>query len=228
MARASRNRSFVWFVSGLLVGVLLVSPASAHVGTSITHLWNIHLRPLADARYVNLGEKATNADKLDGKDSTAFQDALSMQICPQGTTAIGVGPAGGVLCTQGRGPAAPAPVIDEASVTLDESDHSVAYRIVGTAPPNSYIRFYVPDNYAYTCGTIELWELVDLFPTAHAGPDGSFEYLSGYSVDPDLWPFILSSFEGAEVEVDASPNDSGGAIPLTLCSEPTPLTVVEA
>jgi hypothetical protein len=71
-----QKRSIVWFVSGLLVGLLLVSPASAHVGTSITHLWNLHLRPLADARYVNLGEKATNADKLDGKDSTAFQDRL--------------------------------------------------------------------------------------------------------------------------------------------------------
>lgn len=40
------------------------------------HLWNDHIKPKADARYANAvpdTDKAKNADKLDGVDSTGFQ-----------------------------------------------------------------------------------------------------------------------------------------------------------
>ena len=52
------------------------------MGGSVSHLWTDHIRPKTDARhytktqanarYVNVGETAANADSLDGLDSTAF------------------------------------------------------------------------------------------------------------------------------------------------------------
>ena len=66
------GRGAVLCVVGIAIGVMIgASPAASHFGGSIKHLWG-HLRPMADARYVNVGEKAANADKLDGKDSSEF------------------------------------------------------------------------------------------------------------------------------------------------------------
>lgn len=68
---------------GVALGTTLTAtPVYSHVGGTVAHLWVDHIRPLADnryptkaaaeARYVNVGEKASNADKLDGADSAAF------------------------------------------------------------------------------------------------------------------------------------------------------------
>ncbi|MGH3012577.1 MAG: hypothetical protein ACRDMY_12180, partial [Gaiellaceae bacterium] len=48
-------------------------PAVAHVGGTVSHLWN-HIRPKADQRYANAvagTDKARSADTLDGLNSTA-------------------------------------------------------------------------------------------------------------------------------------------------------------
>jgi len=55
------RRGVALLVLGLVLGTMLVTPAGAHVSTSMTHLWSKHLRPLAvkvfytksqsDARY---------------------------------------------------------------------------------------------------------------------------------------------------------------------------------
>jgi hypothetical protein len=37
---------------GVVIGtVLMATPAGSHVGGTVTHLWNTHIRPKADARY---------------------------------------------------------------------------------------------------------------------------------------------------------------------------------
>jgi len=66
----------------MLIGVLLLTPAGAHVGGTVGHLWKKHIRPKAvktfytkqqsNKRFVNTGEKASDADRIDGLDSTAF------------------------------------------------------------------------------------------------------------------------------------------------------------
>jgi hypothetical protein len=85
--RVSRRwRTATVLAIGVAIGSALVAtPVSSHVGGTVTHLWNDHIRPKADARYytkaqanaryVNVGEKATsaanadNADAVDGKDA---------------------------------------------------------------------------------------------------------------------------------------------------------------
>ena len=68
---------------GIAIGVaMMATPVSGHVGNSVTHLWNAHLKSKTDARYYTkaqantryLGSGATAADAelLDGLDSAAF------------------------------------------------------------------------------------------------------------------------------------------------------------
>ena len=52
---------------GALAAAMIVAPAGAHVTKKLQHLQK-HLDPL----YLNVGEKASDADKLDGVDSTGF------------------------------------------------------------------------------------------------------------------------------------------------------------
>ena len=60
---------------GVAIGVSIsATPAVGHVAGWV-HNWNTHIKPRADARYVNVGETATNADLLDGLNSTAFYAA---------------------------------------------------------------------------------------------------------------------------------------------------------
>lgn len=68
-----RWRAIALVAAGLAIGVtMMATPAMSHVGGTVGHLWNDHIRPRADARYINVGEKASDADKLDALDSTAF------------------------------------------------------------------------------------------------------------------------------------------------------------
>jgi hypothetical protein len=72
--RVSRRwRTATLLAVGILIGVAVAaSPATGHFG-SIKHLWNKHIKPRADARYINNAETAANADMLDGLDSAEFQ-----------------------------------------------------------------------------------------------------------------------------------------------------------
>jgi hypothetical protein len=72
-----RWRAVALLAVGMTIGVVMVAtPAGAHVGGTVGHLWNDHIKPKADARYANAvsgTDKAKNADKLDNVDSSGFQ-----------------------------------------------------------------------------------------------------------------------------------------------------------
>jgi hypothetical protein len=55
--RVSRRwRTAAVLALGVAIGTVLVAtPAASHIG-SVTHLWNAHIKPRADTRYVNVNE----------------------------------------------------------------------------------------------------------------------------------------------------------------------------
>ena len=54
--QTGRARWALLLIGGLL-GMVLLSPVAAHVTNDFGHLWNDHIKPKADARYVR-GDKA--------------------------------------------------------------------------------------------------------------------------------------------------------------------------
>jgi hypothetical protein len=72
--RVSRRwRTAAVLALGVAIGTVLVAtPAASHIGT-VTHLWNHHIKPKADARYLNLGEVGAfgNVSSADNDDFTA-------------------------------------------------------------------------------------------------------------------------------------------------------------
>ena len=76
-----KRRDLAMLLAGAAIASLLISPAGAHVGGTITHLWN-HLKPKvtslvytkaqSDSKYLGKTAKAADADKLDGKNFTDF------------------------------------------------------------------------------------------------------------------------------------------------------------
>jgi hypothetical protein len=88
--RNLKRREIALMIVGVMVGAIMLTPASAHVGGTPLHLWRQHLAPLAkkvfytktqsNARFANAvagTDKAKNADKLDGMDSTTFAPAMA-------------------------------------------------------------------------------------------------------------------------------------------------------
>ena len=86
MARRNvSNKAAVVLIAVVLAGGWLVAPGSAHNSSNIRHNWRQHYAPLAkkifftkrqtNARFINVGEQASNAALLDGLDSTAFATA---------------------------------------------------------------------------------------------------------------------------------------------------------
>jgi hypothetical protein len=71
-----RWRAVALVTFGLAIGITMTAtPAAGHVGGTVSHLWNQHIKPKADARYANAvsgTDKAKDADKIDGLNSTAF------------------------------------------------------------------------------------------------------------------------------------------------------------
>jgi hypothetical protein len=80
MAEVARRRwvarSVAVLVAGMLAGSVMLTPVGAHI-TTFNHLKTKHFftKKAANARFINVGEKASNSDKLDGKDSTDFLGA---------------------------------------------------------------------------------------------------------------------------------------------------------
>ncbi|MGH2556571.1 MAG: hypothetical protein ACRDHO_12750 [Actinomycetota bacterium] len=77
MAKGGTIRGAGLIVVGLAFGGLMISPAGAHIGKGLPHLRrhldNFFLMEAeGDAAYINVGEAASNADRLDNLDSTAF------------------------------------------------------------------------------------------------------------------------------------------------------------
>jgi hypothetical protein len=71
-----RLRTIALLALGVVIGTMLVAPpAGAHFVPSISHIW-AHIKGKADVRYANAvsgTDKARNADKLDGLDSTRIR-----------------------------------------------------------------------------------------------------------------------------------------------------------
>ena len=76
-----RWRAVALLAAGLAIGVAMTAtPVSGHIGSSVTHLWNAHLKPKTDARYYTKAQAnarylartgtAADAQLLDGLDST--------------------------------------------------------------------------------------------------------------------------------------------------------------
>ena len=83
MTRALVGRRFLASLLAVSIcGGLLAAPSVAHDTTSVTHNWNRHYKRLAkmifytrrqaNTRFINVGEQASNSNRLDGLDSTAF------------------------------------------------------------------------------------------------------------------------------------------------------------
>ena len=45
------GRPAAWVLAGIVFGIVLSDPVSAHVGGTVEHLWTEHIRPLTDGRY---------------------------------------------------------------------------------------------------------------------------------------------------------------------------------
>src|SRR5918996_6279041 len=71
-------RGVALIVIGIFMGATLITPAVAHVGGTLTHLWNApnhirdKVRAYGDNRWLGKTAKATDSDLLDGLDSSAF------------------------------------------------------------------------------------------------------------------------------------------------------------
>jgi hypothetical protein len=64
---ALRRRTFLSLAIGLVMGVIIAAPpVGAHVGGTVQHLWRDHIRPKADARYVNDRLSAVSSNALAG------------------------------------------------------------------------------------------------------------------------------------------------------------------
>jgi len=64
---SNRPRAILSTVLGILIGVMLVSPAGAHVTTSFAHLWTDHIKPrLATPGTLNAGANPVDWTKLKG------------------------------------------------------------------------------------------------------------------------------------------------------------------
>ncbi|MGH2656579.1 MAG: hypothetical protein ACRDIZ_07770 [Actinomycetota bacterium] len=95
--------------TAVLAAVILatiVLPATAHVGTP-RHEWNKHLRKVADLRYYRIGEKVTDADLLDGVDSSELARGSAETIVGRRTVAGGGSGGGALLTLPGIGEIAP-------------------------------------------------------------------------------------------------------------------------
>jgi len=54
LKRLRKGHTAALLVTGLVMGSLFLTPAGAHVGNRVRHLWTQHIRPKADDRYVRL------------------------------------------------------------------------------------------------------------------------------------------------------------------------------
>jgi hypothetical protein len=95
--RGERKRSRRWrlvalLATGVAIGATMAAaPATAHVGGSILHLWDVHIKPLADARYytkaqVNAYSSAQSAHRSSGPSSAAagpgFTTVVTQSVRP--------------------------------------------------------------------------------------------------------------------------------------------------
>jgi uncharacterized protein YfiM (DUF2279 family) len=81
---------------------MMATPAMSHVGGTVGHLWNDHIKPRADARYVNAVAGTDRASRADGLNAIQIARSAAVTIpagnevsataqCPAGTFVVGGG-----------------------------------------------------------------------------------------------------------------------------------------
>jgi hypothetical protein len=82
--RFTRTRIVALLLLGVLIGTLLITPAGAHVGDRVSHLWKKHIRPKADARYYKKANLAWAVVNANG--TLAQGKRVNLVSKPSGTT----------------------------------------------------------------------------------------------------------------------------------------------
>ena len=95
-----RWRAVALLATGVAVGVtMMATPAASHVGGTVGHLWNDHIKPRADARYVNAVPGTDAAPKIGAVTIVnsawtpipASGEVGVTATCPAGTYVVGGG-----------------------------------------------------------------------------------------------------------------------------------------
>jgi hypothetical protein len=91
--RLRRTHAVVLVAVGLVIGVtMMATPAMSHVGGTVGHLWNDHIKPRADARYANAvagTDQAKNAAKLQGRTWGNFLGDVRVVVKSSGAISAG-------------------------------------------------------------------------------------------------------------------------------------------
>jgi hypothetical protein len=183
---------------GVVIGtVLMATPAGSHIGT-VTHLWNAHIKPRADARY----DRPT-VKRLETVRGTVGGQVISGAIGEWGFNA--------------QLPRAARAGLDDAHVTIDGIDEAS-----GECPGTSTNPTAAP---GYVC--IYPYSVANMTPLGGAlwgGGDGS-KWGFQVSVDADVaddiaWWFANWAYKGTNAPITARPvlrttgggcSDAGGA-----------------
>jgi hypothetical protein len=81
------RRTIAVLALGIAIGTMMVAtPAGAHVGGTVGHLWNDHIKPKADARYLQNTKTLIVSDTV-----TDGNFDVSTVTCPAGWQAVGGG-----------------------------------------------------------------------------------------------------------------------------------------
>jgi hypothetical protein len=73
-------------LAGAIVALLVITPAGAHVGGTVAHVWGhlkskvtalVYTKTQSDAKFLGKTQKAADSDQLDGHDSTEFLAATA-------------------------------------------------------------------------------------------------------------------------------------------------------
>ena len=85
-----RWRAGALLATGVAIGLMVVAtPGVSHVGGTVSHLWNQHIKPRADARYARAVETfAVNGIPAVGG---SVQTSMGVAPCPTGKKAVGGG-----------------------------------------------------------------------------------------------------------------------------------------
>lgn len=133
MGQSTRPRRIGQWVAVLLAGILagsvMLTPVGAHLNSPLTfsHLKkHFYTKKASNNRFINVGEKAADADKIDGKNSTDFLgamakaadsdklDGLDSSSFPEIVAYAHVQSGGGVVEAESKG-------IADANVTLEST-----------------------------------------------------------------------------------------------------------
>lgn len=87
--RPLRRRNLLTLAVGLVIGVIVAAqPVGAHVGGTVQHLWRDHIRPKADARYLNDSIGTVSVGPLAGTELSLDGVGNDNTVCEANETCI--------------------------------------------------------------------------------------------------------------------------------------------